>query len=62
MYLNWYRNFWALLGDVTDADRTQLFRPLDGVKQLAAGDYPRFTGLIDPVQALDGSEEHVRRP
>ena len=50
MYLNWYRNFWALLGDVTDADRTQLFRPLDGVKQLAAGDYPRFTGLIDPYK------------
>ena len=50
MYLNWYRNFWALLGDVSDADRTQLFRPLDGVKQLAAGDYPRFTGLIDPYK------------
>jgi hypothetical protein len=50
MYLNWYRNFWALLGDVTDAGRGQLFRPLDGVKQLAAGDYPRFTGLIDPYK------------
>ena len=62
MYLNWYRNFWALLGDVTDADRTQLFRPLDGVKQLRAGDYPRFTGLIDPYKPWMVSEEHVRRP
>ena len=23
MYLNWYHNFWALLADVTDADREQ---------------------------------------
>jgi glycine/D-amino acid oxidase-like deaminating enzyme len=47
MYLNWYRNFWALVGA---ADRGARFRPLDGVKQLAAGDYPRFTGLIDPYK------------
>jgi predicted NAD/FAD-dependent oxidoreductase len=44
MYLNWYRNFWALLG----VDREQHFRAMQGIKQLAPGQYPRFTGLDRP--------------
>lgn len=44
MYLNWYRNFWALLG----VDRAARFRPMQGIKQLAPGQYPRFTGLERP--------------
>lgn len=49
MYLNWYRNFWALL----DGDRQELFRPMQGVKQLRAGDYPHFTGLDRPYRPWD---------
>ncbi len=44
MYLNWYHNFWALLG----TDRAAQFRPMQGIKQLAPGQYPRFTGLDRP--------------
>jgi phytoene dehydrogenase-like protein len=47
MYLNWYHNFWRLLGDVTDARRDELFVPMNQVKQLAKGDFPRFTALTD---------------
>ena len=50
MYLNWYHNFWALLADVDRRDREQLFRPMQGVKQLRAGDYPRYTGLTNPYR------------
>ena len=50
MYLNWYHNFWALLADVTDADREQLFRPMEGVQWLRAGTYPRFRGLKNPYR------------
>jgi choline dehydrogenase-like flavoprotein len=49
MYLNWYRNFWALLG----GDRELHFRPMQGVKQLAAGRYPRYTGLDRPYRPWD---------
>jgi hypothetical protein len=48
MYLNWYVNFWRLLGDVTDADREQLFRPVAGVKELRRGAFPRFSELSHP--------------
>ena len=50
MYLNWYHNFWALLADVTDDDREQLFRPMEGVQWLRAGTYPRFRGLKNPYR------------
>ena len=44
MYVNWYHNFWALLG----TDRERNFKPMQGIKQLAPGQYPRFTGLDRP--------------
>ena len=50
MYLNWYHNFWALLADVTDKKREQLFRPMEGVQWLRAGTYPRFRGLKNPYR------------
>lgn len=46
MYLSWYHNFWALLDDAgVDLDET--FVQISSVKQLARGDYPRFTALTD---------------
>jgi len=48
IYLNWYHNFWRLLGDVADVDQAELFRPFSTVKQLRQGDFPRFTGLSHP--------------
>jgi hypothetical protein len=48
MYLNWYVNFWRLVGDVTNADREQLFRPVEGVKELDRGQFPRFSELSHP--------------
>jgi glycine/D-amino acid oxidase-like deaminating enzyme len=47
MYLNWYHNFWRLLGDVTSVDRRELFAPFGSVKQLREGAFPRFTALTD---------------
>jgi Flavin containing amine oxidoreductase len=46
MFLSWYHNFWRLLQDA-GVDRSKGFVPLSSVKQLARGDYPRFTGLTD---------------
>jgi hypothetical protein len=48
MYLKWYGNFWELLGP---ANRDALFRPMQGVKQLLPGQFPRFTGIKSPYQA-----------
>lgn len=48
MYMNWYVNFWRLLGDVTNADREELFRPISSVKQLQRGEFPRFAELSHP--------------
>ena len=62
MYLNWYRNFWALLGDVTDADRDAAV-PAAGRRQAARGRrLSALHGADRSVQAVDGPEEHVRRP
>lgn len=47
MYLNWYHNFWRLLGDISDARRDEKFAPFSSVKQLRKGDFPRFTSLTD---------------
>jgi hypothetical protein len=47
MYCNWYHNFWRLLSDVTGVDRTQLFVPVGGYKQLRRGDFPSFTGVTE---------------
>jgi uncharacterized protein with NAD-binding domain and iron-sulfur cluster len=47
MYLNWYHNFWRLLGDISDAHRDEQFAPFSSVKQLRKGDFPRFTSLTD---------------
>jgi hypothetical protein len=47
MYGNWYHNFWRLLGDASGLEREQLFVPMSGVKQIRAGEFPRFTGLTD---------------
>ena len=38
MYLNWYQNFWRLLGDISDAYRDEQFAPFSSVKQLRKGD------------------------
>jgi uncharacterized protein with NAD-binding domain and iron-sulfur cluster len=47
MYGNWYHNFWRLLEDASGLTREELFVPVSGVKQLRAGEFPRFTGLTD---------------
>jgi hypothetical protein len=47
MFLSWYHNFWRLLQDATGADRSERFVSFSSVKQLARGQYPRFTGLTD---------------
>ena len=46
MFLSWYHNFWAMLEEA-GVDRDQAFVPVDSVKQLRRGQYPRFTGLTD---------------
>ena len=46
MYLSWYHNFWQLLKDA-GVDRDRAFETISSVKQLARGDYPRFTALTD---------------
>src|SRR4051812_27674847 len=46
MFLSWYQNFWQLLQD-SGVDRDEAFTPFSSVKQLAQGDYPRFTGLTN---------------
>jgi phytoene dehydrogenase-like protein len=33
MYLNWYHNFWRLLGDISDARPDENFVPFSSVKQ-----------------------------
>jgi hypothetical protein len=45
MYLSWYCNFWRLLREVTGDERDERFRPFTAVKQLALGDFPRFTAV-----------------
>jgi hypothetical protein len=47
MYLNWYRNLWQLLGDVTGGDPKASFTPYSTVWQLRRGEYPRFAGTRD---------------
>jgi Flavin containing amine oxidoreductase len=47
MYLNWYNNFWSLVREVTDVDRSELFAPHTKIKQLSRGEFPDFTELID---------------
>ena len=61
MYLNWYHNFWALLADVTDADREQLFRPMEGVQWLRRGDLPALPRPQEPVPAAEPAPEPDRR-
>jgi hypothetical protein len=46
MYLSWYHNFWTLLKDA-GVERDQAFVPVNSVKQLRRGDYPRFTATTD---------------
>jgi len=46
MYLNWYDNFWSLLGDAS-VTRAGAFAQIESVKQLCQGEYPKFTGLTD---------------
>jgi flavin-dependent amine oxidoreductase len=47
MYLDWYHNFWALLDDVTEVNRVQMFEPFSTVKQLSKGEFPKFAALTD---------------
>jgi hypothetical protein len=47
MYLDWYRNFWALLQDVTHQRKEESFAPFSTVKQLAKGAFPKFASLTD---------------
>ncbi len=46
MYLSWYRNFWRLLADA-GVDRATAFQPFSSVRQLRAGDFPRFTAITE---------------
>jgi Flavin containing amine oxidoreductase len=45
MYLDWYRNFWALLEDATKQRREERFESFSTVKQLSKGKFPRFASL-----------------
>lgn len=47
MYLNWYRNLWRLLSDVTTGGRDALFTPFSTIKQLSPGEFPRFQSLTN---------------
>jgi carotenoid phi-ring synthase / carotenoid chi-ring synthase len=51
MYLGWYHNFWRLLADAGQSDRTKLFRPFSSIMQLRPGEYPTFAALNDPYSA-----------
>jgi hypothetical protein len=51
MYLGWYHNFWRLLADAGQSDRTELFRPCWRIIQLRRGEYPEFTALNNPYSA-----------
>jgi phytoene dehydrogenase-like protein len=51
MYLGWYHNFWRLLADAGQSDRTKLFRPCWRIIQLRRGEYPEFTALNHPYSA-----------
>jgi hypothetical protein len=51
MYLGWYHNFWRLLADAGESDRTKLFRPCWRIIQLRPGEYPDFTALNNPYSA-----------
>lgn len=46
MFLSWYRNFWAMLEDA-GVSRDREFAPINSVKQLRRGDYPRFSATTD---------------
>jgi hypothetical protein len=46
MFLSWYHNFWSLLKDA-GVNRDNAFVEIASVRQLARGDYPRFTALTD---------------
>jgi predicted NAD/FAD-dependent oxidoreductase len=68
MYLNWYRNLWQLLEDVTDGDPKRSFTPYSTVWQLRRGEYPRFAGTRDayspwnPVHVLENLRSGVAPP
>ena len=48
MYLNWYDNFWKLIGDAGIVTRRDdLFLPLSNLKQLRTGEFPHFSQLTD---------------
>lgn len=64
MYLPWYRNFWAMLGEA-GVDRGQAFAAIDTLKQLRRGEYPHFTGLkggYSPVHVVQNLFSGVRPP
>jgi phytoene dehydrogenase-like protein len=56
MYLGWYTNFWRMMADV-GVDREARFRPFTSVRQLARGDYPAFTKLINSYDPRDVLED-----
>ncbi|MGZ4178340.1 MAG: FAD-dependent oxidoreductase [Solirubrobacteraceae bacterium] len=45
MYLEWYRNFWALLEGATKQRKEERFEAFSTVKQLPKGKFPRFASL-----------------
>ena len=47
MYLNWYHNIWALVADITDVPRDEMFAPISSIRRLVKGEFPRFTALTD---------------
>lgn len=52
MFLGWYENFWRMLDDV-GVERSEHFVRFTNVKQLAAGEFPRFTELINGYTVSD---------
>ena len=65
MYLEWYRNFWALLEDATKQRREERFEAFSTVKQLSKGRFPRFaslTNMYSPRYLLSNLLSGVGRP
>jgi Flavin containing amine oxidoreductase len=65
MYLEWYRNFWALLEDATKQRREERFEAFSTVKQLAKGRFPRYaslTNMYSPWYLLWNLMSGVGRP
>ncbi len=52
MFLGWYENFWRMLEDV-GVERSERFVRFTNVRQLAPGEFPNFTELMNSYKASD---------